>query len=133
MNKRFSELSPEERKEYYREKSLARYYSDLEAAKIRAANYRKANKDYIREKQKQDKRNRKLKAIQYLGGKCFKCDGQFHPAIYEFHHTDPSTKEKDPSKLLDHSWKRVTEELNKCILVCANCHRLIHHKDNYEE
>lgn len=60
-----------------------------------------------------------------------KCQGIFHPAVYEFHHLDPTTKDRDPSKMLSLKWERVTTELDKCILLCANCHRLIHHESNY--
>ena len=89
------------------------------------------NKEYVLQKQREDKRKRKLWAIEYLGGKCSSCGETFHPAVYEFHHTDPSTKDRDPSKMLQLSLTRLTEELDKCVLLCANCHRIEHHGDKY--
>ena len=117
--------------EVYRKSALKQYYKDPEAAAQKAKAWREANRDYIREKQREDKRKRKLDAIEYLGGKCQQCGGTFHPSIYEFHHLNPDEKDRDPSKMLQLKWSRVTAELDKCQLLCANCHRYIHHGDKY--
>lgn len=74
-------------------------------------------------------RRRKLKqlAIEYKGGRCIICGYDKYPGALDFHHTDP--KQKDfglSSSGITRSWARVKEELDKCILVCANCHREIH-------
>lgn len=44
----------------------------------------------------------------------------------EFHHKNPKEKEYKISDLKSHSAGKITEELHKCIIVCANCHREIH-------
>ncbi|MBP9854147.1 MAG: hypothetical protein KBD53_04690 [Candidatus Omnitrophica bacterium] len=45
----------------------------------------------------------------------------------EFHHKDPSQKDFNIScKGYTRSWNKVRQELDKCVLVCANCHREIH-------
>lgn len=130
MAKPYNELTVEEKQ---RSKDAAKkyYHSNKEKCAKRLKNWRQANADYVREKQRLDKRKRKLDAIKYLGSLCYVCNGDFHPAIFEFHHTNPEDKDRDPSKMLQLSWKRITNELDKCILLCANCHRLEHHKDNY--
>ena len=76
------------------------------------------------------RRQRLLKAdaVAYMGGKCTVCKGIFHNAAFEFHHPDPTAKDysigkKKNLKLSDH-----TEELDKCVLVCSNCHKTIHAK-----
>lgn len=46
--------------------------------------------------------------------------------IRSFHHTDPNTKEYSWSKLRLFSDSKIREELSKCQLLCANCHRLVH-------
>lgn len=117
--------------EYHREHALKYYYANKEKCAEKARVWRLANLEYIKTKQREDKRKRKEQAIQYLGGKCQKCNGTFHPAVYEFHHIDPETKDRDPSKMLSLKWERVTAELDKCLLLCANCHRLTHHEDSY--
>ena len=59
---------------------------------------------------------------------CAKC-GQNHHATFDFHHIDSSTKEASINKLIkNRAFKRAMEEVKKCIVLCANCHR-IHHYD----
>ena len=73
--------------------------------------------------------NRKLKAIDYKGGQCFDCKLQLqdsHYSVFEFHHLDPTSKEYNWTKLRLTSWQKITHELDKCILLCANCHRIRH-------
>lgn len=73
--------------------------------------------------------NRKLKAINYKGGQCIDCNLQLqnsHYAVFEFHHLDPSLKDYDWNKLRMTSWTIITQELDKCVLLCANCHRIRH-------
>lgn len=74
------------------------------------------------------KRNQqnKINAIEYMGGKCFDCGGVFPPAVYDFHHLDMTTKEYNPSHVL-RSLEKGKAELNKCVLLCSNCHRIRHH------
>jgi len=118
-------------KEKIAEASLKYYYANKEKCAEKARNWRNNNKEYIKEKQREEKRKRKVWAIEYLGNVCQSCGGIFHPAVYEFHHLDPTTKDRDPSKMLSLSKERLQNELNKCELLCANCHRVRHHGDNY--
>jgi len=70
----------------------------------------------------------KLKAITYLGGKCHDCGLQTDIySVYEFHHLDPKQKDRDIHKIMRRSWIKIEAELKKCILLCANCHRVRHH------
>lgn len=121
--KRYRDKNPE----LFQSAALKYYYNNLEKCAERAKKWREKNKDYVLEKQRETKRQRKLWAIDYLGGCCQSCGGKFHPAVYEFHHLDPTTKDRDPSKMMSLSIDRLTNELNKCKLLCANCHRLAHH------
>lgn len=73
------------------------------------------------------KRAIKLKFIEYKGGKCQICGLVDNPAVYDFHHTDPSKKEFKLSNQPFNDKSR--KELDKCIMVCANCHRKIHTKE----
>lgn len=71
---------------------------------------------------------RKLEAIEYKGNKCFKCLQIFPYPVYEFHHRDPTTKDVEWVKLRLRSWVSVLKELDKCDMLCANCHRIVHHE-----
>lgn len=73
----------------------------------------------------------KRKAIEYKGGKCVRCGYHGFYGALEFHHIDPKSKTRDigtqrKQNLQFEDWK---EELDKCELVCANCHREIHHEE----
>lgn len=72
---------------------------------------------------------RKIEAIQYKGGKCVDC-GLSHPenhySIFEFHHLIPAQKEMSWTKLRLHPIEKIKQELDKCDLLCANCHRVRH-------
>lgn len=115
----------------YRKAAIKYYYANKEKSAARNAKWRAENKEYVKTKQREDKRQRKIKAIEYLGGVCNNCGLSWHPAVFEFHHKDPETKDRDPSKMLQLSWARVVAELDKCVLLCANCHRLEHNKEKY--
>lgn len=66
-------------------------------------------------------------SIEYKGGKCCICGyNKCHSAL-EFHHLDPEAKDFGiGAHGYTRSWEEVKKELNKCILVCANCHRELH-------
>jgi len=68
----------------------------------------------------------KKKAIDYKGGSCVKCGYNKYYGALEFHHLDPSQKDVVWTKLRLRSWDKITKELDKCILLCANCHREEH-------
>lgn len=68
----------------------------------------------------------KEKAINYKGSVCSVCKNTFAYPAMQFHHLDPNTKDVNWTKLRLRSWDKITLELDKCVLVCANCHSVIH-------
>jgi hypothetical protein len=74
----------------------------------------------------------KKAAVEYLGGKCNRCGWSGNLGGYDFHHLNPDEKDFNPSavELANKSWETVKEELDKCELLCALCHRLEH--NDYE-
>ena len=72
------------------------------------------------------KRRRKIKllAIEYKGGKCQICSYNKYPGGLDLHHIDRKSKSFGiGDKGYTRSWEKVRTELDKCVLVCANCHR----------
>ncbi len=57
--------------------------------------------------------------------KCVWC-GENEPACLEFHHTDPTEKDFTIGKSMSLSWEAIKREIDKCVCVCANCHRKLH-------
>jgi hypothetical protein len=73
----------------------------------------------------------KLKAIKYKGGKCLHCGFNKHLSALTFHHADPDDKSFSISSVgLTKKWSDLTIELDKCILLCANCHHILHYEEN---
>jgi hypothetical protein len=66
----------------------------------------------------------KERAIAYLGGKCQVCGYDKCAAAMDFHHRDP--RQKDFHISSKQSWEAIQPELDKCCLLCANCHRETH-------
>lgn len=68
----------------------------------------------------------KIQAVEYKGGKCCICGYNRYVGALDFHHKDSSDKSFGISeKGWTISWERIKDELDKCILVCSNCHREI--------
>ena len=70
--------------------------------------------------------NRKKWAVKYKGGKCDNCGYNKYYGALEFHHTNPKEKEMGWTKMRLVSLDKLKKELDKCILLCANCHRERH-------
>ena len=74
-------------------------------------------------KQGQDKR---LRAIMELGGKCQACGFDRYPCSLDLHHRDSRTKAPNFRSIRGWSWERILAELQKCVLLCKNCHAALH-------
>jgi hypothetical protein len=68
----------------------------------------------------------KERAVEYLGGKCIDCGYNKCLQALEFDHVDPMQKEFTISGGHCFSWEKIKNELDKCVLRCANCHRERH-------
>ena len=74
-------------------------------------------------------RNLKSEAVAYKGGKCEDCGYDKCEAALEFHHLDPSIKEASWNKIRLWGKERLFKELDKCVILCANCHRERHYNE----
>lgn len=75
------------------------------------------------------RRKNKQKIVDYLGGKCSNCGLVDEVCVYDLHHVNPEDKEVLVGELSMSKWEIIKEEVDKCILLCSNCHRKFH-KDN---
>jgi hypothetical protein len=77
-------------------------------------------------------RNLKKQMVDYKGGKCNRCGYSKCLGALEFHHLDPSEKDFSLSNFKRYTFNEIIrEELDKCVLLCSNCHREVH-SDNFE-
>lgn len=88
-------------------------------------------KECINKRTLEYSRNLKKEAVDYKGGKCNKCGYNKCLAALQFHHLNPKEKDFIISNKLTTSFKKIKNELDKCMLVCANCHFEIHN-ENYK-
>ena len=73
------------------------------------------------------RRRLKVKAVAYLGGSCIRCGYNKCIDALEFHHRDPSVKDFQIAGGGNYrSLENLKAELDKCDLLCANCHREVH-------
>lgn len=116
----------------FKNKSLGKLSSNCkDCQKIMKDNHYKNNRErYL-------KRNseRRISYIQWFSEfkltlKCEVC-GENHPATLDFHHEDPNEKEYGISVMIHntHHKDRILEEISKCKVLCANCHRKVHWKE----
>lgn len=126
---------PDGREPYCKECKGIRRRGSLSSPQQRAARkaYRQDNQDRVREWNRNwsRKRSRKLKLelIALLGGKCQQCGFNDHPAALQFHHRDPLTKSfnimNSARMSKKYPWDVVLAEVEKCDLLCANCHAIV--------
>jgi hypothetical protein len=97
------------RKTYIKE----HYQANIEKYKASAKNSRLSFRKWFRE----------LKSTL----KCSKC-GENHPACLDFHHENPKEKEISIGLAVVQQWPKhkIISEMNKCIVLCSNCHRKLH-------
>jgi predicted transcriptional regulator len=71
----------------------------------------------------------KIKMLEYKGNQCVDCGlhvKDTYPCVFDFHHLDPNEKDKDYYSLRNKKWDEITLELDKCVILCSNCHRIRH-------
>ena len=66
--------------------------------------------------------------IKTMGGCCAHCGLIDNPIVYDIHHVIPTEKEYTLGQILDHSPEKIKKEIEKCILLCAHCHRKEHER-----
>jgi hypothetical protein len=96
----------------------------------------RANSHYLihKKRYKEDARKRRIEFRNWFNKfkstlKCKEC-GENHIAVLDFHHLDPTKKEKGITNLVaSNSRTKLELELKKCIVLCSNCHRKLHWKE----
>lgn len=114
--KEWREKNADKMKAYRRKWYAENKTAEREKAKVRQSGRRKTLKKWFRE----------YKSTL----SCNRC-GFKHPAALDFHHKDPSTKKFTiGAELSSFSKEILLEEISKCEVICANCHRIHHYEEN---
>jgi predicted HNH restriction endonuclease len=69
----------------------------------------------------------KTRLVNHFGNRCVVCGNTYPQSVFDFHHKDPTQKEAQVGTM--GSYEKCLKEAEKCILVCANCHRMIHNDE----
>lgn len=81
-------------------------------------------REYLKAAATKRRRTIKARAVALMGGACAICGYNKHQGVLEFHHVDARTKSFAVSGGgFSRSWALILVELEKCVLLCANCHR----------
>ena len=88
-------------------------------------------KKYYRRKAKRRREQTKKWYHKHKGTLCCERCGEDESCCLEFHHKDPEEKEHTLSVMTSqgYSKKRILEEMEKCVVLCSNCHKKEHHLD----
>lgn len=72
------------------------------------------------------RRKTKRRAVEYKGGKCILCGYDKWEGALVFHHTENNKSFSIGDKGFTRAWEKMTGELDKCVLLCLNCHQEVH-------
>lgn len=123
-SKKTIELGPDNRKNNCPEKACL-ICGKIFKPKTSTANQRTCCYECMPEGKQLTRTDFLAKIKEHQGGKCIRCGYNTCIKALEFHHLDPSKKDFTISN--DHFRLRDTvEEVKKCVLLCANCHRELH-------
>lgn len=111
-----------------RDLPLTEYYSRGNG-KLRSE-CKQCHRDYV--KGKYNERKEMVSDIKANQG-CAKC-GESREYMLDFHHKDPSIKDASIARITSNNNKmeNIWQEIDKCIVLCANCHREFHYLENKE-
>jgi hypothetical protein len=109
-------------------------FKDPVVRKEKQAGYSKAyyekNKKEVIQKINAKKKAHKGWFAEFKATKSCTICGESRPATLDFHHTDPKKTNKKVHKLVSdgHTKIRLLKEIEKCVVLCSNCHR-VHHEE----
>ncbi|MGQ3412767.1 homing endonuclease associated repeat-containing protein [Natrinema sp. LN54] len=96
--------------------------------------YKHADRNTERSLERRESHRAWANELQRARGGCTRCD-ETDPACLDFHHLDAAEKEMAVGKLIafGYSKERIKSEIEKCIVLCANCHRKEHYGSSPSE
>ena len=112
-------------------------YKDANVKKLKHAEYSRKHYEEngvkIRRRAAELKKIRRKEWSDYKASlKCVNC-GFSHPAVIDFHHVDRVDKQSVHRLAQNGNFRGVMEEIKKCIVLCANCHRIHHYEEHQEK
>ena len=109
-------------------------YSNPEQQKLAQKEWYEKNKSLTAQRAKEARKRTKEWYNNIMEQQsCQRC-GENDRVVLEWHHIDPTKKDMGVAYMLSRRGKKtILEEIEKCICLCANCHRRLHHEMRNEE
>lgn len=82
------------------------------------------NKGIIKSRKRKDVEEKRAYVKKVKDVPCADCGIKYPSYVMDFDHLNPEEKEGRISYLVHLSWKRLKKEIDKCEVVCSNCHRI---------
>jgi hypothetical protein len=103
------------------------YKDPIQQKEAQRRSYLRNKEIYKKHNQKRRKERKEWFLKQLIGRSCSICK-EAEQSCLDFHHLDPHKKDERVSRLLNEfrSLERILAEMDKCILICSNCHRKLH-------
>lgn len=114
------------RKDYKKKWNKENRKANIDKLNQQCKEYKRKNKIKLRNQRRKLIKTKKQKLVDYKGGKCSVCGFDKHLSALDFHHINPNNKEFEIGHNLGYTLDRLKKETDKCILICANCHRELH-------
>ncbi len=89
---------------------------------------KKRREDIVRHEQNKKRLRKEYVWDCKLASLCKEC-GEKDPRTLDFHHRDPNEKSFNLSSFASHSIRQLKAEIEKCDVLCANCHRIHHYEE----
>ena len=100
-------------------------YKDIEKDRAAKRRWYENNREVYREKNRRKKEYLKEIMREYKSRPCADCGGEFPFYVMDFDHRDAGNKCLSVSKMVQRmNVQRLQDEIAKCDVVCANCHRI---------
>ena len=134
-SKKLTDDEIKELKEYYKTHTKKETALKFKVSETTVTKYKECKREELTEEERKIKnyqhvkyfRNRtKERAVEYKGGKCLICGYNRCINAFDFHHLDPKEKDFAISGNCNRAWEKVKSELDKCVMLCSNCHREVH-------
>jgi len=109
----------EVKKQYDRDRANKSYHNRKEMLAARR------NNKELTARANEIRTDNKKRLVELRGNRCGDCKNKYPYYVYDFHHLDP--KDKKSVVRFELKWERILEEAEKCVMLCANCHRILHH------
>lgn len=96
------------------------------------AEWYQKNKEKVYKRVRKNEKEKQKWWREYKSTLSCKICGVSHPAVLDFHHKDKDVKDNILSRLVQNNYSKenIMKEIEKCDVLCANCHRILHFNEH---